>query len=168
MPSKKRTRRKRTKLLVESDIVEYFDVGEPRYVCKDCNALMWYEERANKNRRTSTPEFSMCCMQGRIEIAPFARLPQSLHELYFKDDRKSKYFLDNIRSFNSMFAFTSIGAKIDKTKNNGRAPPVFTMNGENYHQIGSLLPKPGDQPKFAQLYIYDTDNETHNRMASVR
>jgi hypothetical protein len=153
---------------VSLDYSEYFDVGEPRYVCKDCNALMWYEERANKNRRTSTPEFSMCCMQGRIEIAPFARLPQSLHELYFKDDRKCKYFLDNIRSFNSMFAFTSIGAKIDKTKNNGRAPPVFTMNGENYHQIGSLLPKPGDQPKFAQLYIYDTDNETHNRMASLR
>jgi len=67
-----------------------------------------------------------------------------------------------------MFAFTSMGATIDKTKNNGKAPPVFVLNGENYHQIGSLLPKDGEQPRFAQLYIYDTDNELKNRMASVR
>jgi len=152
---------------VENYFADYFDVGEPRYICKDCKAIMWYEERTDKNRNTSTPEFSMCCMQGRIEIAPFASIPQSLHDLYFKNDRKSKFFLENIRSFNSMFAFTSIGAKIDRTKNNGNAPPVFVMNGENYHQLGSLLPQPGNQPKFAQLYIYDTDNETRNRMASV-
>jgi len=76
--------------------------------------------------------------------------------------------MENIRSFNSMFAFTSIGGNIDKTKNDGKAPPVFVLNGENYHQIGSLLPKPGHQPKFAQLYIYDTDNELKNRMDAVR
>jgi hypothetical protein len=67
-----------------------------------------------------------------------------------------------------MFAFTSMGATIDKTRNKGNAPPVFVLNGENYHQIGSLLPKDGEQPRFAQLYIYDTDNELKNRMASVR
>jgi hypothetical protein len=31
-----------------------------------------------------------------------------------------------------------------------------------------LIPKPGHQPKFAQLYIYDTDNELKNRMAAIR
>lgn len=29
-------------------------------------------------------------------------------------------------------------------------------------------PSPGSQPKFAQLNIYDNDNETRNRMTSVR
>lgn len=151
------------------DIVRaaYFDVGEPSFVCKYCKAIMWYEERSKKNQNTSTPDFGMCCMQGRIVIAPFAPLPQTLHDLYFQNDRRSKFFKENIRSFNSMFAFTSIGAKIDNTKNNGKAPPIFVMNGENYHQIGSLLPTPGSQPKFAQLYIYDTDNEIRNRMDSV-
>ncbi|GAU39655.1 hypothetical protein TSUD_18380 [Trifolium subterraneum] len=66
-----------------------------------------------------------------------------------------------------MFAFTSIGGKIDTSPNRGNAPPMFILNGENYHQIGSLLPPPGQPPKFAQLYIYDTDNEIANRMAAV-
>jgi hypothetical protein len=149
-------------------VAAYYDIGEPRSVCKWCKAFMWYEERVGKNRNTTNPQFSMCCMQGRIEIAPLRQIPQALHDLFHKRDKKSKYFLDNIRSFNSMFAFTSIGAKIDNTRNNGKAPPVFVMNGENYHQIGSLLPSPGDQPKFAQLYIYDTDNEIRNRMDAVR
>jgi hypothetical protein len=143
-------------------------VGEPSFICKWCKAIMWFEERVSKHRNTKNPEFSMCCLQGRIEIAPFAQLPQALNDLYFKNDRKSKFFLQNIRSFNSMFAFTSIGAKIDKTENNGRTPPIFVMNGENYHQLGSLLQHEGHQPKFSQLYIYDTDNELSNRMNSVR
>jgi hypothetical protein len=66
-----------------------------------------------------------------------------------------------------MFAFTSIGGKIDTSNNDGGGPPTFVMNGENYHQIGSLLPLPGNQPKFAQLYIYDTENEVSNRMSAV-
>jgi hypothetical protein len=94
-------------------------------------------------------------------------LPQPLYDLYHGVDRRSRYFLANIRAFNSMFAFTSIGGRINRTRNDGRGPPIFIMNGENYHQIGSLLPLPGKAPKFAQLYIYDTDNEIANRMAAV-
>lgn len=67
-----------------------------------------------------------------------------------------------------MFAFTSMGGKIQREINVGGAPPIFVMNGENYHQIGSLMPLPGDNPKFAQLYIYDTENEIQNRMSVVR
>jgi len=148
-------------------IEDYYDIEEPGCICQSCGAIMWYEERVGKQRNTSNPKFSMCCMHGRIEIAPFKRLPRPLYELYHNNDRKSKYFMDNIRSFNSMFAFTSLGATIDKTQNNGKAPPIFILNGENYQQIGSLLPKDGDQPRFAQLYMYD-DNEMHNRMATVR
>jgi len=67
-----------------------------------------------------------------------------------------------------MFAFTSMGGNVDDSMNNGKAPPIFVMHGENYHQIGSLLPRPGNDPKFAQLYVYDTDNEIKNRMRAVR
>ncbi|XP_058784536.1 uncharacterized protein LOC131659346 [Vicia villosa] len=147
---------------------QYLNMGHPICVCEFCGALMWYEERVQKQYRPLTPKFSMCCMQGKILIAPYPTLPQSLHDLYHKHDRRSKFFLENIRSFNSMFAFTSMGGKINKEINNGNAPPIFVMNGENFHQIGSLLPLPGNQPKFSQLYIYDTDNEIANRMAVVR
>jgi len=64
-----------------------------------------------------------------------------------------------------MFSFTSIGGKIDSSMNNGSAPPQFILSGQNYHRIGSLLPEAGSNPKFAQLYIYDTKNESTNRMS---
>lgn len=74
--------------------------------------------------------------------------PQPLYDLYHKHDKRSIYFLENIRSFNSMFAFTSMGAKVLKLINDGRAPPMLVINGENFHHIGSLLP-PANKPKFA-------------------
>ncbi|MCH95469.1 helicase-like protein, partial [Trifolium medium] len=127
---------------------------------------MWSEERLKRSPKTN-PKFSLCCSQGDIEIVPYQQLPEPLHSLYHSYDKKSKMFLENIRCFNSMFAFTSMGGKIDTSLNHGNAPPTFVMNGENYHQIGSLLPLHGKRPKFAQLYIYDTDNEISNRMAVV-
>lgn len=69
-----------------------------------------------------------------------------------------------IRLYNSSLSFTSVGADIDKTMADGKMG-VFTykLHGSMTHQIGSLLPKPGEDPKFAQLYVHDTENETQNR-----
>ena len=58
-----------------------------------------------------------------------------------------------------MFQFSSIGGKIDNIVNNMRGPYVFKINGQNHYRIGSLFPARGESPKFAQLYIYDTENE---------
>jgi hypothetical protein len=33
------------------------------------------------------------------------------------------------------------------------------MHGQNYHHIGTLLPQEGNQPRWAQLYIYDTEHD---------
>ncbi|XP_020113189.1 uncharacterized protein LOC109727463 [Ananas comosus] len=63
-----------------------------------------------------------------------------------------------------MSAFTSIGAKVDYQINNRPGPYVFRISGQNHHLMGSLLPPDGHPPKFAQLYIYDTENEINNRI----
>ncbi|KAK1668043.1 hypothetical protein QYE76_056202 [Lolium multiflorum] len=61
-----------------------------------------------------------------------------------------------------------MGGKVDKKVNNGNGPYVFRMSGQNYHKIGTLLPEGVDKPRWAQLYIYDTENEVKNRiMAST-
>lgn len=129
---------------------------------------MWFEERVQKRFKARCPRFSLCCKQGRVTLPLYNPPPEILYDLFHKRDRRGKFFLANIRSFNSMFAFTSMGGKIDKSMNNGGGPPVFVINGENYHQIGSLLPLPDNEPKFAQLYIHDTENEVSNRMSVVR
>jgi len=51
--------------------------------------------------------------------------------------------------------------------NDGRGPPVFKINGQVHHRIGTLLPPDGSPPKFIQLYIYDTTNETRNRLRAL-
>ncbi|XP_057788663.1 uncharacterized protein LOC131005654 [Salvia miltiorrhiza] len=45
---------------------------------------------------------------------------------------------------------------------------IWLLRKKNYHLMGSLIPAEGTTPKFAQLYIYDTENEVANRMQSVR
>ena len=45
--------------------------------------------------------------------------------------------------------------EVDSTVLNGRGPYSFRMHGEMYHKMGSLLPRDGQQPAYAQLYIYD-------------
>jgi hypothetical protein len=67
-----------------------------------------------------------------------------------------------------MFSFTSLGGKIDTGNNDGAGPPRFVLSGQNYHLLGSLVPSEGQSPKFAQLYIYDTQNEVSNRLSHFR
>jgi len=48
---------------------------------------------------------------------------------------------------------------IHSSINDGTGPPQLILNGQNYHRIGSLLLESGNTPMFAQLYLYDTENE---------
>ncbi|KAL4397446.1 hypothetical protein AHAS_Ahas01G0192700 [Arachis hypogaea] len=67
-----------------------------------------------------------------------------------------------------MFCFTSMAEKIDRGVNNGIAPPIFKLGGQNYHSIGSLLPPDSLRPTFVQLYIYYTENEIDNQIGTLR
>ena len=60
-----------------------------------------------------------------------------------------------------------MGGNIDKNINKGDGPYVFRINGQIHHHIGSLLPKPGNIPKFAELYIFDTKNKIENRIRAL-
>ena len=37
----------------------------------------------------------------------------------------------------------------------GHGPYVFKLHGMVYHQIGTLLPRSWEDPRFAQVYLYD-------------
>ncbi|XP_057423555.1 uncharacterized protein LOC130717366 [Lotus japonicus] len=133
--------------------------------CQYCGALFWYAERVARSRKDGEPKFSVCCLKGKISVPHFQRPPELLQNLFSGVDARSRHFLDHLRTYNSMFAFTSLGGKVDGNLNDGGGPPQFVISGQNYHRIGSLIPKEGDTPKFAQLYIYDTKNEVVNRIS---
>jgi hypothetical protein len=67
--------------------------------------------------------------------------------------------------YNSVLAFTSLGAKVDESITGGPGPYSFRIQGELYHKIGSLCPVEGQWPQFAQLYIHDTKREHQSRHA---
>ncbi|XP_074353358.1 uncharacterized protein LOC141692425 [Apium graveolens] len=145
---------------------EYASLGGPTAICSKCHARMWKEERVNKNVTKGCPIFSLCCMKGTVRLPPIPPTPKYLLDLY-NDKKRGPTFHRLIRLYNAIFAFTSIGGNIDHSINNGRAPYVYRLNGQNHHVFGSLIPKDNETPKFCQLYIYDTINEVDNRLRWV-
>ncbi|XP_073130774.1 uncharacterized protein [Henckelia pumila] len=92
-------------------------------------------------------------------------MPTDLVQMYLGNDVDGKEFITYIRSYNNMFAFTSIGIHCDKslaTRNNG----IYTcrVQGQVYHFMDQLIPSNNQNPKNLQLYFYDTEHEILNRM----
>ncbi|KAL7589559.1 hypothetical protein Lser_V15G40348 [Lactuca serriola] len=141
----------------------YLDHGDETLVCAICHAKLWKDEARRGNKSGKNTYFSMRCGKGKVELPELKESPPEYLNLYRQLDPKSKYFMKNIRRFNSMFSFTSMGGKIDSSINKGNAPYTFRLSGQNYHTMGSLLPSYGSKPKFSQLYLYDTENEISNR-----
>jgi hypothetical protein len=108
--------------------------------------LLWYEERIRTNKHTKNPSFRICCNNGKFSLPAKPESPTFLQELLDVDNQRLKNYRKNIRSCNSMFAFTSTGGVVDKEINKGHEPYVFHMHGQNYHHIGSLLPEEGSKP----------------------
>uniref|UniRef100_A0A453C8N7 Helitron helicase-like domain-containing protein n=2 Tax=Aegilops tauschii subsp. strangulata TaxID=200361 RepID=A0A453C8N7_AEGTS len=130
---------------------------------------MWHGERSTNTRNITVPKFGLCCKEGKIKLPPLKQALLYLRQLLRYNERgESSNFRPNIRLYNSMFAFTSMGGKVDYEINKQTPGPyVFRLNGQNYHQIGTLLPKDDVmKPKFAQLHIHDTENEVRNRITA--
>lgn len=148
-------------------ITEYLDEGDPTYKCEYCGAKMWYGERIEKKRKVKKPKFSLCCGLGQVQLPLLKESPETLKRLLHGDDEISKYYRENIRMLNMVFSFTSLGGKVDISVPKGRGPKMFHLQGENYHLMGSLKPRPGEEAKFSQLYIVDTENEIDNRASML-
>ncbi|KAK1367796.1 hypothetical protein POM88_033888 [Heracleum sosnowskyi] len=143
--------------------IEYASLGAPNIQCDKCEACMWKEERTNKNVKRGCPEFSLCCAKGQIQLPKEKPTPSYLWQLY-NDSKKGPRFKEGIRLYNSLFAFISTGGRVDHSINCSGAPYIYRLNGQNHHLFGSLIPDDGQDTKFCQLYIYDTENEVRNQM----
>jgi hypothetical protein len=122
---------------------------------------MWIKERLAKSSNNN-PLFFFCCDNGKVLLSSLPATPQELEVLLTSKDRSVVEFRDQIRMYNSVLAFTSLGAKVDESVTRGTGPYSFHIQGEFYHKIGSMCPVEGQCPQFAQLYIYDTENERQN------
>jgi hypothetical protein len=150
-------------------ITEFCDMGDPIYECRYCGAQMWYQERTCKSRDSIHPKFQLCCGDGKVQLPLLDNPPPLLEHLLFNHEAvDSKFFQQNTKTYNSMFCFTSPGMNFDYKFGGRRGPPTIRIQGQPCHHMGSMLPPPGETPKYAQLYIYDTENEVANRMQGLR
>ncbi len=139
-----------------------WDCGEMDTICGFCNAKMWIKERSTKSTNNNS-QFSLCCENGKVLLPNLPATLQELEVLLTSKESSAVKFRDQIRMYNSVLAFTSLGAKIDESVTRGPGPYCFRIQGELYHKIGSLCPAEGQRPQFAQLYIHDTKHEHQNR-----
>ncbi|PWA58300.1 helitron helicase-like domain-containing protein [Artemisia annua] len=136
----------------------YISMGSCTEVCKHCKAFFWYDERVKKSNR-NRPEYHRCCNNGKVILETTKESPPYIKELF-----QDRHFMENIRAYNQMFSMTSLGVELDDSINRGRGPYVFKVSGKLYHWIGSMCPEVNKEPKFLQLYIYDTANEVKHRL----
>ncbi|GJT32308.1 hypothetical protein Tco_0922727 [Tanacetum coccineum] len=122
--------------------------------CPHCGAVKFYSETKN-----------FCCLNGRVSLSS-NELPDSLKQLLTSTSEEAKTFRTYIRTYNNLFAFTSLGVRADANlskRNNGIY--TFRVQGQVYHFINDLVPQNGNA-KNLQLYFHDTDHEVENRLAS--
>ena len=138
--------------------VEIHDLGRMTEVCQHCDALHWNAERLSMSTKTNVL-FGTCCNSGRIQLPPLDPPPDAIQSLFTNQDPVSKEFRSNIRQYNNAFAFTSLGVPkrriVTHNHRGGSGPYSFRIQGELCHWSGSLAPNEGEDPVFAQLYIYD-------------
>ncbi|KAG5535834.1 hypothetical protein RHGRI_023563 [Rhododendron griersonianum] len=119
--------------------------------CRHCSAKRFPYE---------TPKF--CCSGGEVSLYPIA-IPPNLRQLYSGSGPDSMHFLQYIKPYNEILAFTSMGVHLDPVfakRLNGIY--TFRAQGQIYHFIDGLYPS-GQMPSYLQLYFYDTEKEAELR-----
>ena len=151
---------------IETD-VQYSNLGILSVVCPHFHALHFDCEKLTSSL-VNRPKFGMYCLQGQIQLPPFQPLTGILHNYLTGNDYCSKEFRKNIRQYNTAFAMTSVGVKIDNSVTRQSGLYCFKIQEELYHLTGALLPHGDQTPMYAQIYILDTAEQLDIRRNNHR
>ncbi len=145
-----------------SQDISIHDCGNMEFTCSHCNAMFWKDEKNSTSTKTEL-KFSMCCHNDKLKQLLLLKIPEPpdfLRKLFTNNDVKSKYFRKNIRNINCAFSMSSIGVNQQTFSSYG--PYVFKICGMIHHRIGQLGHE-NNTPKFAQIYIYDSEQQQNFR-----
>ena len=127
-------------------------IGAMDKECQHCHAFKYRGESAG-----------LCCASGKVVLPPLNSPPEPLKTLLAGATTQSKLFLSKIRKFNSCFQMTSFGAtKIVQNENGRNFESTFKIQGQVYHQIGSLISMPDADSKFLQIYFMGDEEKQIN------
>lgn len=123
------------------------------HICRFCKAYKYAMEAPG-----------LCCSNGKVDLHDLQDIPEPLCSLLLGQAPDSTHFLNNIRAYNSAFQMTSFG---HARQNTGGFMPTFKIQGQVYHNIGSLLPVEGSPHSFLQIYFMGDREAEVNRRAQV-
>ena len=114
------------------------ELGRMDQICIHCGAKFWMDEKDQCSSQ-SFPTFAVCCAGNKVRLPCLLRPPSYLMNLYTSLESEANNFRKNIRSYNSLLACTSFGTDVNKEFQRSGVSN-FTIHGQVYHFIGSLLP----------------------------
>jgi len=79
------------------------------------------------------------------------------------DDYPSREFRNNIWQYNTAFAMTSVGVKIDNSVTRQLGPYCFKIQKELHYLTSALLPHGDQTPMYMQIYILDIAEQLNVR-----
>jgi len=101
----------------------------------------------------------ICCSAGKVQLERLKQLHEPLYSLVNDLHPDHVQFMGNIRKYNSCFQMTSFFGK--QVTADGFLP-TFKVKGQVYHLIGSILPEPGQDAQYLQIYFVDEDEREAN------
>ena len=93
----------------------------------------------------------MCCSGEKIKLPPLNDPPEPLCYFFIGDSVEAKHFLANVRRYNFCFQMMSFGTSKEIKKIGSML--TFKVQGQVYHNIGSLLTLQNEELKFLQVYF---------------
>jgi len=145
------------------EVIDGVSFGVMNAMCTHCHALHWLNERL-KRSSLSSPQFSLCCHNGKVRLEMLPDPPEQLLALFTADTADAKRFRENIRQYNCALAFTSFTANEQDVNSRGGGPWVWKTGYTIYHRAGSLFPNLPRPPIYSQLYFYDPTDAVDYRM----
>ncbi|TYJ54441.1 hypothetical protein B9479_004951 [Cryptococcus floricola] len=142
----------------QDGVVAQYSLGPCDYKCDKCGALHWAAERPADDQHSTEHEaaFSACCSKGNVILPTPLEPPPFLKTLWTANTLEAKEFRKQVRNYNGAMAMASMNfKKQDKSVYGAKGVYTFSISGRVYHQIGSLLPPPDGNVRWAQIYIAD-------------
>ena len=103
----------------------------------------------------------MCCAGGQIPIYKLYRPDESFVNLFRGNDPACKLFRKKIRWFNSCFSLSAFQCNQESRTVTRDGMTIF---GVSYHTVPNLVPQGGHEPRYSQLYLYDSECQLDLRL----
>ena len=137
----------------EVDIDTLYYLGQMNELCQYCESLRFPNEQRN------------CCHNRKVSLTQLCEYPESFKELLMGSTQDSINFRNNIRNYNSAFAFASFGSNVDIPQGHGTY--CFRIHGQTYHCTNTLYPNDGEELQYGQLYIIEGSQAINRRLNLV-